>query len=139
MLYECRDVQATRMLDDTPAVSFTKYMDNTYLAFCNILTRLHATMRYFIEFLQHIQYQVPFKWEPEGQFLNWGECTVRCTPETLSLTLKGIPPVSPFFDTSMWDHWPDRWLPNCALVLQSMPPALVLKSVSLSSDALCRN
>ena len=49
-----------------------------------------------------------------------------CTP-TLSLTLKGFRPG--FFDPSVWDRWPDRWSPSCALVLQSMVPALVLKSI----------
>ena len=61
-----------------------------------------------------------------------------CTPETLDLTLKGIPLVTPFFNTAMWDRWPDRWSPHCVLVVQSMVPALVLKSVSLCSNVLCR-
>ena len=58
-----------KLLDDTIAVLFTGYMDDTYLAFCNVAMHLHATIRYFIEPLQDILYQVPFKWEPEGRFL----------------------------------------------------------------------
>ena len=87
------------LLDDTPAVLFTGYMDN--LAFCNVPAHLHTTILYFVALLQGILYQVPFIWELEGRFLNCGECIVMCTPKTLSLTLKGIPPVSPFFDSQI--------------------------------------
>ena len=55
-----------------------------------------------------------------------------CTP-TLSLTLKGFR--CDFFDPGVWDRWPDRWSPSCPLVLRSMVPALVLKSIMF---ALCR-
>ena len=126
------------LLDDTHAVLFTTYMDNTYLAFCNVPAQSHTTIRYCVELSQDIRYHVPFKWEPKGQSLNWGACSVICTPETLRVTLKGIPPVSPFFHTAVWDCWPDRWLPNCASVLQSMLPAPVLKGVSLSGNVLWR-
>ena len=80
---------------------------------------------------------MPFKWEPESQFLNWGECSVMCT-DTLSLTMKGVPPVEPFFNPEMWDRWPDRWSPNCPLVLQSMIPALVHKALQLCNSTQCR-
>ena len=66
------------LVDASPAVLFTRYMDTTYLAFCNVPNRLHGTIRHFIELFQDILYQVPFKWEPEGQFLHWGECAVMC-------------------------------------------------------------
>ena len=45
-----------KLLDDTPAVLFTRFMDHTYLAFCNVLVHLHATIWYFIELLQGILY-----------------------------------------------------------------------------------
>ena len=61
-----------------------------------------------------------------------------CTKDTLSLALKGIPPVPPFYDTSLWDRWLDCWSMNCALVLQSMVPALVHKSLSLCNTTDCR-
>ena len=60
------------------------------------------------------------------------------TPQTLTLSLKGVPPVAPFFSTAVWDRWPDQWSPNCAVVLQSMVPALVHKSLGLCIHALCR-
>ena len=60
------------------------------------------------------------------------------SPDTLSLTLKWFPQVAPFFDITIWDRWPDQWSPNCALVLQSMVPALVQKSASLCNSAQCR-
>ena len=109
-----------------PAILLTHYMDNTYVGFCNIPQHVLGVARQFLVHLQQALYQVPFKWEPEGQFLSWGECCVSCTP-TLSLTLKGFRPG--FFDPSVWDRWLDRWSPSCALVLQSMVPALVLKSI----------
>ena len=55
------------------AVLFTRYMDNTYLGFCNVPESLLPAVRHFVEIFQHILYEVPFKWEPESQFLNWGE------------------------------------------------------------------
>ena len=115
-----------------PAILLTRYMDNTYVGFCNIPHRVLGVARQFLVHLQQELYQVPLKWEPEGQFLSWGECCVSCMP-TLSLTLKGSR--KDFFDPSVWDRWPDRWSPSCALVLQSMVPALVLKSIMF---ALCR-
>ena len=54
---------------------------------------------------------------------------VAITTHSLSLTLKGVLPVEVFLDASMWDHWPNRWSRNCALVLQSTVPARV-RSVS---------
>ena len=88
--------------------------------------------RQFLVHLQQELYHVPFKGEAEGHFLSWGECWVWCTP-TLSLTLKGFR--QGFFEPSVWDRWPDRWSPSCAVVLQCMVPALVLKSIQF---ALCR-
>ena len=116
---------------------FTRYMDNTYLGFCKVPESLLPAVRHFVEIFQHILYEVPFKWEPESQFLNWGECSVMCT-DTLSLTMKGVPPVEPFFNPEMWDRWPDRWSPNCPLVLQSMIPALVHKALQLCNSTQCR-
>ena len=52
-----------------------------------------------------------------------------CTKDTLSLTPKGVPPVEPFYDTSMWDCWADQRSPNSALVLLSMVCALVHKAM----------
>ena len=65
--------------DASAAVLFTKYMDNTYLGFYNIPDNILTVVCHFIEVFQHMLYQVPFKWEPGGQFLNWGECSVMCT------------------------------------------------------------
>ena len=31
---------------------------------------------------------------------------------------EGVTPSPLHFSTGMWDCWPDRWSPNCALVLQ---------------------
>ena len=122
----------TAVLSTEPAILLTRYMDNTYVAFCNIPREVLGVARLFLVRLQQELYQVPFKWEPEGQFLSWGECNVSCTP-TLSLTLKGFR--IDFLDPSVWDRWPDRWSPSCPLVLRSMVPALVLKSILF---ALCR-
>ena len=119
------------------AVLFTRYMDTTYLGFLNVLGNLLLAVRHFVEIFQHILYEVPFKWEPGSQFLNWGECSVMCT-DTLSLTMKEVPPVEPFFDPEMWDRWPDRWLPNYPLVLQSIIPALVHKAFQLCNSTQCR-
>ena len=94
-------------------------------------------MRHFVEIFQHIFYEVPFKWEPASQFLNWGECSVMCT-DTLSLTMKGVPPVELVFNPEMWDTWPDRWSPNSPLVLQSMIPAPVHKALQLYNSTQCR-
>jgi len=123
--------------DVSAAVLFTRYMDNTYPGFCNVPGTLLPVVRHFVEIFQHIVYEVPFKWEHESQFLNWGECSVMCT-DTLSLTMKGVPPVEPFFNLEMWDRWPDRWSPNCPLVLQSMIPALVHKALQLCNSTRCR-
>ena len=60
-----------------------------------------------------------------------------CTSNTLTLTLKGIPPLPPFYDKSLWDRWLDRWSMNCALVLRSMVPALVHKLVSWCNTTEC--
>ena len=118
---------------DGPAVLLTRFTDNTYVAFCNVPQELVPVARGFLVKLPEALYQVPFKWEPEGQFLHWGECCVLCTPACLSLSLKGF--TADFFDPVVWDRWPDRWPPSCCLVLQSMVPALVLKTLMF---ALCR-
>ena len=128
---------AVAVEDVSAAVLFTRYMDNTYLGFCNVPEPLLPAVRHFVEIFQHILYEVPFKWEPESQFLNWGECSVMCT-DTLSLIMKGVPPVEPFFNPEMWDRWPDRWSPNRPLVLQSMIPALVHKALQLCNSTQCR-
>ena len=107
--------------DVSAAVLFTRYMDNTYLGFCNVPGTLLPAVRNFVEFFQHILYEVPFKCEPESQFLNWGECSVMCT-DRLSLTMKGVLPVEPFFNPEMWHRWPDRGWPNCPLVFAVNDP-----------------
>ena len=55
-------------------------------------------------------------------------------PSSPSLTMKGFRPG--FSNPAVWDRRPDRWSPSCGLVLQSMVPALVLKTIlfALSSD-----
>ena len=129
---------ATSVEDTSAAVLFTRYMDNTYHGFCNVRGTLLQAVRHFIEIFQHILYEVLFKWEPESQFLNWGACSVMCT-DTLSLTMMGVPPVEPFFNPEMWHRWPDRWSTNCALVLQSMIPALVHKALQMCNSTKCRD
>ena len=47
--------------------------------------------------------------------------------------------MAPFFSPEMWDRWPDHWSPICALILQSMVPALVHKSLTLCNSAKCRD
>ena len=86
--------------------------------------------RQFLVQLQAELYQVPFKWEPEGQFLHWGEACVLCTPRAPSPSFKGFTLHS--FDPRIWDRWSDRWSPSCCLVLQSMVPALVMKTLMLA-------
>ena len=71
-----------QLVDASPAMSFTKYMDNTYLGFCNIPNLICGVVCRFVEVLQNILYHVPFKWEPEGQVLHWGECAVMCNPHS---------------------------------------------------------
>ena len=66
----------------------TGHQGHTYLAFCNVPKAVLPAVRHFIEVFQHKLYQVPFKWELESQFLNWGKSSVMCT-DTLSLTMKG--------------------------------------------------
>ena len=55
---------------------------------------IYCAVRQFVVLFQDQLYQVPLKWEPENQFLHWGEYTVMCTTHTVSLTLKGVPPVN---------------------------------------------
>ena len=118
------------------AVLFTRYMDNTYLGFCNVLGNLLPAVRHFVENFQHILYEVPFKWDPESQFLKWGECSVMCT-DTLSLIMKGVPRMELFCNPEMWDRSPDHCSPNCPLVLQSGIPALVHKALQLCNRTQC--
>ena len=87
---------AVAVEDVSATVLFTRYMDNNYLGFCNVPKSLLPAVRHFVEIFQHILYQVPLKWEPESQFLNWGESSVMCT-DTMSPTMKQVPPVEPFF------------------------------------------
>ena len=129
---------ATSAEDTPPAVLFTRYMDNTYLGSCNVPGTLLPAVRHCIEMFEHILYEVAFKWEPEGLFLNRGECSGMCT-DTLSLTMNGVPPVEPFFNSEMWDRWPDCWSPNYPLVLQSMIPALVHKALQLCNSTKYRD
>ena len=110
-----------------PSILLTRYMDNTCVAFCNVPQHLLYVCRQFLVQLQAELYQVPFKWELEGQFLHLGGTCVSCTPQAPSLSLKGFTLHS--FDPSIWDRWHDRSSPSCCLVLQSMVPALVLKSL----------
>ena len=44
--------QPVTLTDDSPAVLFTHYMDNTKLAFCNIPCHTHSYVRLFVEKLQ---------------------------------------------------------------------------------------
>ena len=109
------------------------------MGFCNVPESLLLAVRHFVEIFQHILYELPFKGEPESQFLNWGKCSVTCI-DTLFLTMKRVPPVEPFFKPQMWESWPERWSPNCPLVLQSMIPALVHRALQLcnSNSTRCR-
>ena len=128
---------AVAVEDVSAAVLFTRYMADTYLGFCNVVESLLPAVRYFGEIFQHILYNVPFKSEQESQFLHWGQCSVICT-NTLSPSMKGVPPLDLFFNPEMWDRWPDRWSPNCPLVLQSMIPTLVHKALQLCNSTQCR-
>ena len=127
---------AVAVEDFSAAVSLTRYMDNTYLGLCNVLESLLMALRHFVGIFQHILYEMPFKWEPESKFLNLGECSVMCA-HTLSLIMKGVPPVGPLFNPEIWDRFPDNWSPNCLLVLQSMIPALVHKTLQLCNSTQC--
>ena len=49
------------LADDSLAILFTSYMDNTYSAFCNVPVSLHGAVRHFVFLLQDTLYQVPFK------------------------------------------------------------------------------
>ena len=53
-----------------PAILFTRYIGNTYVAFCNVPQSLLCVARECLVHLQRALHQVPFKREPEGQFLH---------------------------------------------------------------------
>ena len=77
-------------------------------------------------------YCIPMKWEPEGPSVTWCEGSLSTAG---SLVLKGVPhsPLSPQDICAMWARSPDRWSPNCPLVLQSMLPSIVNKALVLCS------
>ena len=93
------------MLDETatllapvcgaPSILLTRYMDNTYVVFCNIPQQVLYMARAFLVSVLKVLYQAPFKWEHEGRSLSWGECCVLCVscmPTCLSLSLKRFMP-----------------------------------------------
>ena len=105
-----------QLVDDSGGVLFTKYMDNTYLGFCNIPHSISAAVHPFVEVFQDILYSMfPLNGNPRASFYSGAKQW--------------------FFNPEMWD----RWSPNCAPVLQSMVPALVHKSLTLCNSTQCRN
>ena len=49
------------VMDDSPVVLFTRYMDNTYLALCNLLAHVDTYAHDLVVLLQNLLYGVPFK------------------------------------------------------------------------------
>ena len=92
----------------------------------------------FFNLFHSTVYDIPMKWELDGDSVTWCES---CLSTNSDLVLKGVPilidamcPVQ----CPIWTRWPDRWSPGCPMVLQSMLPALVLKSITLCSSAVTR-
>ena len=111
-------------------------MDTNYVALLNIPTTLHEPLRVFLCLFQSAIYDIPMKWEPEGNTVT--RCEASLTRGGL-MVLKGLPTPGSAPDTSpLWHRWPDRWSPSCPVTLQSMLPSIVLKATTLCFDPVAR-
>ena len=115
----------------------SRYMDNNYVCLFNVPEDSIDAVRELLKRFFATIYCIPMKWEPEGPSVTWCEGSLSTAG---SLVLKGVPhsPLSPQDICAMWARWPDRWSPNCPLVLQSMLPSIVNKALVLCSAPFFR-
>ena len=108
-------------------------MDNNYIGVINVSACHLDAVRTFLASFYSVLYDLPMKWEPEGETISWCEASLSTDS---SLTLKGVPhtPLGPDDVCEMWHRWPNRWSPNCRVVLQSMLPSLIRKSIIFCSS-----
>ena len=134
----CQLAESTQLCEHSARASVlqTRFMDNAYLALCNVPTHTHHKLRQFVEILHQTIHNIKMKWEPTGVRADWCDTRPFSAP-ALNMTLKGVPFTgAPEPATTLWDRWPDWWSPNCPTVLGSMIPALVGKSFALSGCRL---
>ena len=111
-----RETEVQHPASDSLAILLTRYMDNNYVALLDVPHQLHDVVRFFLCRFQSTIYDIPMKWEPEGDIVSWCEA-----PLTTSgmLVLKGVP-TGP--DKSAWQLW--HRCPSCPVTLQSMIPSV---------------
>ena len=114
-------------------ILLSRYMDNNYIGVINVSPCHLDAVRTFLASFYSVLYDLPMKWEPEGDTVSWCEASLSTDS---SLTLKGVPhtPLGPEDVCEMWHRWPDRWSPNCRVVLQSMLPSIIRKSIIFCSS-----
>ena len=136
---KCMTAEIVHVHDSTssPTIIVSRNMDNNYVCLYSVPEDLLDAVRELMTRFYAEIYQIPMKWEPEGNSITWCEAALSTTG---SLVLKGVPhqPLSPSSICAMWERWPDRWSPNYPLVLQSMLPSVVNKALVLCSAPFFR-
>ena len=110
-----------------------------YFAMAGISPFLEAPTLFLIEQLTAVSYNIPLKWEPHGSVTTWGEASmlldhhVGFFKHTFGLQRKGV--VQKLSDwvtgtvTAEWENWVDAHSPNARMVLRSLLPSLLYKSL----------
>ena len=68
----------------------TRYMDNAYIALCNVLVHTQTWLRKFVETLHEIVYNTKMKWRPTAVHTDWCDARLFSEPN-VNITLKGVP------------------------------------------------
>ena len=122
-----------------PVVIMSRYRDNIYFAMAGISPFLEAPTLFLIEQLTAVLYNIPLKWEPHGSVTTWGEASMLLDQHmgffkhSFGLQRKGV--VQKLSDwvtgtvTAEWENWVDAHSPNARMVLRSLLPSLLYKSV----------
>jgi hypothetical protein len=87
-----------------------------------------------LELFCKTMYGIPLKWESFGELETiWGESSMHVENGRLcGMVVKGVQFNARTECYSWWNRWVDRWSPNARLVLRSLVPAIVQKSILYS-------
>ena len=138
------DGQPAEAPTPTPMVLFSRYRDNVYIAFVNVLEVLSDRVRDAVAVVLQQIYKIPLKWEPHGRSVTWGEASLTPRAAGFSLTRQGIVQDLSLYDPTSpveWTRWVSRFSPNARTTWRSPFPSMVLKSIwyALSTDDLRLN
>ena len=129
--------------ENIPFVVLSRYRDNLYINFANILGDILPNVRFCVAALLRTTYGIALKWEIHASVVVWGEGAISCPFEAhlLSLLRKGASRA--LEEAIHGEHlkWIHLASPNAQYVWRSQLPALVTKSIwhAWSTDDLVTN